>query len=85
MTLDVLLMLPSQETGDEGEIWFGEGAVDKMVDWAYQYLPPFADGSGPSVMECGCGKPSWNLEIYVLTHLLIKLIFDSDPPCFTSS
>ncbi|KAH8083001.1 hypothetical protein HD553DRAFT_313074 [Filobasidium floriforme] len=52
-----------EETGDEGEIWFGEGAVDKMVDWTYQYLPPFEDGSGPTVMECGCGNGTLLLSI----------------------
>ncbi|KAI6042605.1 S-adenosyl-L-methionine-dependent methyltransferase [Pisolithus marmoratus] len=29
-----------EEFGDEGEIWFGEDSVDKMVDWAVRNVPP---------------------------------------------
>lgn len=45
-----------QETGDEGEVWFGEDSVNKMVDWVYEHIPPTDEGSGPSVLECGCGE-----------------------------
>lgn len=52
-----------EDTGDEGEVWFGESAVNKMVDWAFQYLPPNEDGSGPTVMEAGCGNGTLLLSI----------------------
>ncbi|KAI5989424.1 S-adenosyl-L-methionine-dependent methyltransferase [Pisolithus orientalis] len=41
------------EFGDEGEIWFGEDSVDKMVNWAVQNVPPEND---PSILEVGSGN-----------------------------
>ncbi|KAH9917842.1 uncharacterized protein B0H18DRAFT_1086977 [Fomitopsis serialis] len=28
-----------EEIGDEGEVWFGEDSVEKMVDWALDHVP----------------------------------------------
>ncbi|KAF7970076.1 hypothetical protein HWV62_25054 [Athelia sp. TMB] len=42
-----------EELGDEGEIWFGEESVEKMVDWATEHTP--ASGS-PFVLEIGSGN-----------------------------
>ncbi|ETW83203.1 hypothetical protein HETIRDRAFT_450856 [Heterobasidion irregulare TC 32-1] len=41
------------ETGDEGEVWFGEDSVEKMVDWAAEHVPP---ASQPFVLEVGSGN-----------------------------
>lgn len=41
------------EIGDEGEIWFGQESVDKMVDWALAHVPPSA---GKSILEIGSGN-----------------------------
>ncbi|TFK50017.1 S-adenosyl-L-methionine-dependent methyltransferase [Heliocybe sulcata] len=42
-----------EENGDEGEIWFGEESIEKMVDWALEYLPPTQE---PSILEVGSGN-----------------------------
>ncbi|KAF8969182.1 S-adenosyl-L-methionine-dependent methyltransferase [Flammula alnicola] len=42
-----------EEIGDEGEIWFGEESVEKMVDWTLQNLPPSAKAS---ILEVGSGN-----------------------------
>ncbi|THH13056.1 hypothetical protein EW146_g7130 [Bondarzewia mesenterica] len=41
------------DTGDEGEIWFGEDSVEKMVEWALEHVPP---SSQPFVLEIGSGN-----------------------------
>ncbi|KAH9068369.1 S-adenosyl-L-methionine-dependent methyltransferase [Lactarius deliciosus] len=41
------------ETGDEGEIWFGEDSVEKMVDWTLENVPA---ASGPQILEIGSGN-----------------------------
>ncbi|KAF7316728.1 Methyltranfer-dom domain-containing protein [Mycena chlorophos] len=42
-----------EETGDEGEIWFGTQAVDKMVKWALEHVPP---SQSPQTLEIGTGN-----------------------------
>jgi len=42
-----------EETGDEGEIWFGEESVEEMVNWALEYVPP---SSAPRILEVGSGN-----------------------------
>ncbi|KAI9512078.1 S-adenosyl-L-methionine-dependent methyltransferase [Russula earlei] len=42
-----------EETGDEGEVWFGEDSVEKMVDWALENVPASSD---PRVLEIGSGN-----------------------------
>ncbi|KIM33375.1 hypothetical protein M408DRAFT_153537 [Serendipita vermifera MAFF 305830] len=42
-----------EEFGDEGEIWFGQDAVDKMVEWALENIPP---SSNPMVLDIGTGN-----------------------------
>jgi len=59
-----------------------------MVDWAYEHLPPFADGSGPSAMECGCGEslrriplsnPSRRASPAGNGTLLLSILYPSKP------
>jgi len=42
-----------EETGDEGEIWFGEDSVEKMVDWTLENVPTT---SHPRILEIGSGN-----------------------------
>ncbi|KAI0288038.1 S-adenosyl-L-methionine-dependent methyltransferase [Russula brevipes] len=42
-----------EETGDEGEIWFGEDSVEKMVEWTLQHVPASSD---PRILEIGSGN-----------------------------
>jgi len=42
-----------EETGDEGEIWFGEEIVEKMRDWAVEYVPP---SGKPRILDVGSGN-----------------------------
>lgn len=44
-----------KEIGDEGEIWFGEDSIEKMVDWVVDNLP---SQSNPSILEVGSGNGS---------------------------
>ncbi|KAI0775210.1 S-adenosyl-L-methionine-dependent methyltransferase [Trametes elegans] len=41
------------EIGDEGEVWFGEDSVEKMVDWALENVPT---DPAPYVLEVGAGN-----------------------------
>ncbi|KAI0034235.1 S-adenosyl-L-methionine-dependent methyltransferase [Vararia minispora EC-137] len=41
------------DTGDEGEIWFGEEVVEKMVNWALDHISPI---SRPYILEIGAGN-----------------------------
>lgn len=42
-----------EETGDEGEIWFGEDSVEKMIDWALEHVPASSD---PRILDIGSGN-----------------------------
>ncbi|KAF4571583.1 hypothetical protein EYR36_008923 [Pleurotus pulmonarius] len=42
-----------EEIGDEGEVWFGQDSVEKMVDWALAHVPP---SEGKSILEIGSGN-----------------------------
>ncbi|KAH8117827.1 S-adenosyl-L-methionine-dependent methyltransferase [Phellopilus nigrolimitatus] len=43
--------------GDEGEVWFGQDSVEKMVAWAAAHVPPSgAPGTAPSIVEIGAGN-----------------------------
>lgn len=63
------------DTGDEGEVWFGERAMEKMRDWVYANCQPEQEcQSGDTttkrrirVMECGCGM--WPFHV-CSAHLL---------------
>ncbi|KAJ9096450.1 hypothetical protein QFC21_005272 [Naganishia friedmannii] len=52
-----------QDTGDEGEVWFGERAMVKMRDWVYANCPPVQHGRRIRVMECGCGNATLLLSL----------------------
>lgn len=41
------------ENGDEGEVWFGEESIEKIVDWAARHIPPIDQ---PYTVEIGCGN-----------------------------
>lgn len=47
-----------RDTGDEGEIWFGEGSLKKMRTWADKHLPFTSPNSQERtrIMECGAGN-----------------------------
>ncbi|KAF4613653.1 hypothetical protein D9613_007919 [Agrocybe pediades] len=42
-----------EELGDEGEIWFGEESVDKMVEWILENVPP---SKRALILEVGSGN-----------------------------
>ncbi|CAL1716322.1 unnamed protein product [Somion occarium] len=42
-----------EEIGDEGEIWFGEDTMEKMVDWTLENVPK---NPSPSILEVGSGN-----------------------------
>ncbi|KAE9391384.1 S-adenosyl-L-methionine-dependent methyltransferase [Gymnopus androsaceus JB14] len=42
-----------EECGDEGEIWFGEESIDKMVQWAAEHVP---SSDNPIILEIGSGN-----------------------------
>ncbi|KAJ3837304.1 S-adenosyl-L-methionine-dependent methyltransferase [Lentinula raphanica] len=42
-----------RDIGDEGEIWFGQESIDKMVQWAAEHVPPSDD---PAILELGSGN-----------------------------
>ncbi|THH33207.1 hypothetical protein EUX98_g959 [Antrodiella citrinella] len=44
-----------EEIGDEGEIWFGEDSIEKMVDWIVENVP---SSLNPSILEVGSGNGS---------------------------
>jgi len=44
-----------EEFGDEGEVWFGEDSVEKMVDWCLSNVPP---SSRPNCLDIGTGNGS---------------------------
>ncbi|KAH9850367.1 S-adenosyl-L-methionine-dependent methyltransferase [Lenzites betulinus] len=41
------------DIGDEGEVWFGEDSVEKMVDWALENIPT---DPAPYILEVGAGN-----------------------------
>ncbi|KAI5122765.1 hypothetical protein M0805_009847 [Coniferiporia weirii] len=41
--------------GDEGEVWFGQDSVDKMVAWAVAHVPP-STSPPPTIIEIGAGN-----------------------------
>ncbi|KAL0954940.1 hypothetical protein HGRIS_003873 [Hohenbuehelia grisea] len=42
-----------EEIGDEGEVWFGQDSVDKMVEWATAHVPA---SNAPLILEIGSGN-----------------------------
>ncbi|KZP00619.1 S-adenosyl-L-methionine-dependent methyltransferase [Calocera viscosa TUFC12733] len=43
-----------QEIADEGEVWFGEDVLEKMVEWALENAPPAP--TAPYVLDIGTGN-----------------------------
>ncbi|UZJ54591.1 hypothetical protein CBS101457_003911 [Exobasidium rhododendri] len=58
-----------EQIGDEGEIWFGEEAVQRMVDFLDEARDEGLFGKTPSVLDLGTGNG----------HLLFELL-DLSPP-----
>ncbi|KAH9935249.1 S-adenosyl-L-methionine-dependent methyltransferase [Amylocystis lapponica] len=44
-----------EEIGDEGEIWFGEDSIEKMVEWVLVNIP-LSTVPSPFVLEVGAGN-----------------------------
>ncbi|KLO12748.1 S-adenosyl-L-methionine-dependent methyltransferase [Schizopora paradoxa] len=42
-----------KETGDEGEIWFGEEIVEKMCDWVVEHI---STSQKPRILDVGSGN-----------------------------
>ncbi|EJU04883.1 S-adenosyl-L-methionine-dependent methyltransferase [Dacryopinax primogenitus] len=42
------------EIADEGEVWFGEDVLQKMIDWALENVPPTPDS--PYILDIGTGN-----------------------------
>ncbi|KAG6910849.1 hypothetical protein DXG01_007165 [Tephrocybe rancida] len=59
-----------EEIGDEGEIWFGEESVERMVEWAVENAP---SSSMPSTVEIGSGNGTLLFALaeagYATSHL----------------
>ncbi|KAG5635727.1 hypothetical protein H0H81_010305 [Sphagnurus paluster] len=59
-----------EEIGDEGEIWFGEESVERMVEWVLENIP---SSSNPSTVEVGSGNGTLLFALaeagYRVTHL----------------
>ncbi|OBZ72569.1 Protein-lysine N-methyltransferase efm4 [Grifola frondosa] len=51
-----------EDIGDEGEVWFGEDSVEKMVDWVLENLPP--SGASPFILEIGAGNGNLLFALY---------------------
>ncbi|KAG6332527.1 hypothetical protein ID866_6564 [Astraeus odoratus] len=49
-----------KDFGDEGEVWFGQESVEKMVDWALENVPPRSD---LSILEVGSGNGTLLFEL----------------------
>ncbi|KAL5485819.1 EFM4_1 [Sanghuangporus weigelae] len=56
-----------EDFGDEGEVWFGQESVEKMVSWALSNVPPSSSSSSsaspsassssaPKILEVGSGN-----------------------------
>ncbi|KIY67270.1 S-adenosyl-L-methionine-dependent methyltransferase [Cylindrobasidium torrendii FP15055 ss-10] len=41
------------DDGDEGEVWFGEDSVEKMIQWAEEHVPT---AQGANILEIGSGN-----------------------------
>ncbi len=46
--------------GDEGEVWFGEDALYRVLRWLDSHFDPQAESetnsSSPSILDLGCGN-----------------------------
>ncbi|KAF8529829.1 S-adenosyl-L-methionine-dependent methyltransferase [Gautieria morchelliformis] len=53
-----------EEIGDEGEIWFGEDSMEKMVQWSLRNAPPsrrvLEVGSGNGLLLCELAKNGYD-------------------------
>jgi len=59
-----------EEIGDEGEVWFGEESVRKVIDWTIENVP---SSSIPRIVEVGSGNGNLLLALaeagYSTSHL----------------
>ncbi|KAL5503949.1 EFM4_2 [Sanghuangporus vaninii] len=52
-----------EDFGDEGEVWFGQESVDKMVSWTLSNVPPSSSSSSSSSPSVSSSSPPKILEI----------------------
>ena len=48
-----------EEIGDRGEVWFGEGAMNRMIRWLEKNVP-----TSSSIIDVGCGNGVMSIELY---------------------
>ena len=48
-----------EEIGDRGEIWFGEGAMNRMIRWLEKNVP-----TSSNIIDVGCGNGVMSIELY---------------------
>ena len=48
-----------EEIGDRGEVWFGEGAMNRMIRWLEKNIPTTAN-----IIDVGCGNGVMCIELY---------------------
>ncbi|KAI0264459.1 S-adenosyl-L-methionine-dependent methyltransferase [Gloeopeniophorella convolvens] len=66
-----------EETGDEGEIWFGEDSVERMVDWTLENVPTDTD---PRILEIGSGNGTLLFALHEAGYAASSLAgFDYSP------
>ena len=48
-----------EEIGDRGEVWFGEGAMNRMIRWLEKNVP-----TSSNIIDVGCGNGVMSIELY---------------------
>ncbi|KAF9073464.1 S-adenosyl-L-methionine-dependent methyltransferase [Rhodocollybia butyracea] len=64
-----------KEIGDEGEVWFGEESVYKMVQWAAKHVPPSND---PMILDIGSGNGALLFSLFEDENYSPKLLYGID-------
>ncbi|OCB85326.1 hypothetical protein A7U60_g7631 [Sanghuangporus baumii] len=52
-----------EDFGDEGEVWFGQESVEKMVSWALSNVPPSPSSSSSASPSVSSSSPPKILEV----------------------
>ena len=48
-----------EEIGDRGEVWFGEGAMNRMIRWLEKNV-----STSSNIIDVGCGNGVMSIELY---------------------
>ncbi|KAJ3869003.1 S-adenosyl-L-methionine-dependent methyltransferase [Lentinula novae-zelandiae] len=64
-----------REIGDEGEIWFGEESMYKMVQWTAEHVPSSDD---PTILEIGSGNGTLLFTLHEEEHYSPKRLCGID-------